>query len=358
MKRLLLTLCIVLSTAGAAGADDTFLTVYGSNMGLVMQTRTVDTSAAKTTLRMVDVAAGIIPESVILRPLKKSGPLKITEQTFEYDLANPQRVLEKGIGKSMEFLTGDGDYVQGILVNAYEDSFLVQTDEGYRIIPRNDELSINMRELPEGLVTRPTLVWSVAGLDGAKQQFELSYLTTGLGWNAAYVGILNEESDRMLLDAWASIRNDSGAGFPNARLKLVAGEVKTATEPPPERAMKGRGVMAAAEYDAQQSFEQSELFEYYVYELDQPVTLNDKTSKQILLRPQATVKTKKEFVYNHLRHTEGVEVVVSFENDKESGLGEPLPAGVFRIYQRNAGGLVFLGEHHLNHTARNKNVKN
>jgi hypothetical protein len=37
-------------------------------------------------------------------------------------------------------------------------------------------------ELPEGLITRPTLVWQLLADRAGEQQVEITYLTGGLSW--------------------------------------------------------------------------------------------------------------------------------------------------------------------------------
>ena len=56
-----------------------------------------------------------------------------------------------------------------------------------------------------------------------------SYETTGMTWWTDYNIIYDESRDcSMDLSAWVSIINQSGAGFEDARLKLIAGDVNRA----------------------------------------------------------------------------------------------------------------------------------
>ena len=51
------------------------------------------------------------------------------------------------------------------------------------------------------------------------------------------------------------------------------------------------------------------------------------------------------------------QIRIEFVNDEKSGLGMPLPAGRFRIYQRDTSGSVqLLGEDSIEHTPRNEKV--
>jgi len=358
MKRFILMLLLgSVIAAGSALGEENFVTIYSADLGLVRQIRSVDVQASQKVLRFTDVASKLIPESVHLRPVGEHESFRVIEQSYEYDLASPERVLSRTLGKPIEIITADGALVQGILLNTFTGSLLLKTDDGVSILPWNDKMLVSIKGLPEGLVIRPTLVWHTAGLTKGKWDFEVSYLTEGLHWDAAYVGILNEKSTSMAIDTWASIRNESGKSFKDARLRLVAGEVRRAPEVRPLGMMKKRvGAMAAA-YDSGAGVEQREIFEYHVYELGAPTTLNDKETKLIALQPPVNAKAIKEFIYNNRHHHRGIGVRILLKNDKKNGLGNPLPAGTFRVYQKDKNDLVFIGEQRIAHTARNEDVK-
>lgn len=53
-----------------------------------------------------------------------------------------------------------------------------------------------------------------------------------------------------------------------------------------------------------------------------------------------------------------VAVFIETFNKKENNLGMPLPKGVFRFYkQEREGGLQFIGEDSINHTARDEKIR-
>jgi hypothetical protein len=50
-------------------------------------------------------------------------------------------------------------------------------------------------------------------------------------------------------------------------------------------------------------------------------------------------------------------VFYKFKNEEKSGLGIPLPAGNMRVYQKDSkGGLLFIGEDHIDHTPKDEFV--
>ncbi len=50
----------------------------------------------------MDVASQIIPTSVHIKSLLNHNSLQILEQNYEYDLLNPQKLLDKYVGKEVK----------------------------------------------------------------------------------------------------------------------------------------------------------------------------------------------------------------------------------------------------------------
>ena len=356
-KNSILSIFLVVIAVSSGYAEDNHVTVYNQDLGLVKQVRTLDIKKSALPLRFTNVAAKLIPTSVHLRCLSGNKDFQVLEQNFEYDLVSSEKILEKVIDQPIEIVKENGEIVKGVLLNKQKGSLVLKTDDGIKMLPWNDKTTINVKELPEGLITRPTLIWELTGVKDRKEKIEVSYLTTGLNWHAEYVGVLNEKATQINLDAWVSVKNQCGATYKDARLKLVAGEVHRAQEPMPDRRrirMADDRLLAA---QAERGFQEREFFEYHIYELPRTTTIKDNQMKQIALFPPADVKSEKKFFYNAVRDPKKVEVRVLFKNEEKAGLGKPLPAGVFRIYQKDKESLEFVGEDRIDHTPRNEEVK-
>jgi len=211
--------------------------------------------------------------------------------------------------------------------------------------------------LPEGLITKPTLVWDVQADRAGKQTAELSYLTSGINWHAEYVAVTNEDDTQADLAAWVSVDNRSGAGYPEAQLQLIAGDVHVVQEELAVRAKGGRLVptqMAAAEV----GFEEESFFEYHLYTLPRPTTILDRETKQIALFAPTRTPVEKLYEYKPWVDEKKIRIVLQFQNREERGLGMPLPAGKVRTYKRDSrGGQQFIGEDAIDHTPRNEKVR-
>jgi hypothetical protein len=334
-------------------ADENYVTVYNDNLGLIKQVRTVPVDKKNLPIRFSDVAAQLIPTSVHLRNLSGNKDFQVLEQNFEYDLVSSDKILEKYIDHPVEIIKENGELIQGTLLSKQGSSMVVKTDDEIKIIPWNDNLSVNVKELPEGLITRPTLIWEVSGVKSGNEQLEVSYLTQGMNWHAEYVGVLNEKSTQLNLDAWVSIDNKCGATYKDAHLKLVAGDIHRAPQP---RRTLAKGVLAATA-EREQGFQEKAFFEYHIYDLDRPTTIKNNQTKQISLFPSASVNVDKRYYYNANTDPTKVAVRLLFINDEKAGLGKPLPEGVFRIYQKDGENLEFVGEDRIDHTPRNEEIK-
>src|SRR6185503_18469680 len=127
-------------------------------------------------------------------------------------------------------------------------------------------------DLPKNLVATPTLVWDVENTSTAAQTVEASYLTSGLNWRADYVLLVNADDTKGDLQGWVTLTNGSGASFEDARLQLVAGDVNRVSD---ERNYALAGAMARKDAASESEFKEQGFFEYHLYTLQRPTTINN-----------------------------------------------------------------------------------
>lgn len=335
------------------------LTVYNDNLGLVKDTRVLELKAGSQEIRFDDVAAQIDATSVHFRALDHPSDVSLFEQNFQYDLADADRLLQRYLGQNVTVQPkGDGPgaaAVGGTLLSFDPLSLVLRSERGVSILNRGEIRSVNLADLPGGLVVRPTLVWNVAARNAGREGVEVSYLTGGIGWHAEYVAVVNADDTRLDLTGWVSIDNQSGATYENAKLKLVAGDVHRAQ---PEFYPGPVGRMTLQAVDAAPKFQEESFFEYHLYALDQPATVRDRETKQLSLFPQAATGIVKKMTYDGERRPKDVVVSVEFTNAKSAGLGMPLPKGTVRVYkQAKDGAQEFVGEDRIDHTATDEKVR-
>jgi hypothetical protein len=78
------------------------VTIYNVNLGLVKDQREIKLKGGIGELRFMDVASQIIPTSVHIKSLIDPDSLQVLEQNYEYDLLNPQKLLDKYVGKDVK----------------------------------------------------------------------------------------------------------------------------------------------------------------------------------------------------------------------------------------------------------------
>ncbi|MDP3420056.1 MAG: DUF4139 domain-containing protein [Thiobacillus sp.] len=340
------------------------VTIYNDDLALVKDTRRVRLARDASLLAWREVSARMRPETAQLRNLSNPAGFRLLEQNFDFDLLTPEKLLEKYIGRE----------VTVIRVNPATGA---ETREAATVLATNGGVVLQFADrvetgvpgrlafsgVPATLRDKPTLVISLVNPAAGLQNLELSYLTGGLSWRADYVAELNATDDRLDLNGWVTLTNQSGAAYPNARLQLVAGDLNRVREAQPREL----ATMAAKVADAAE-MQQESLFEYHLYTLQRPTTLAENQTKQVALMAAARVPVKKEFLleganyYYSGQHGElgqkiKVGVFVEFDNTGD-GLGIPLPRGVIRLYKKDShGNAQFVGEDRIDHTPKNETVR-
>jgi len=356
MKRLLSAALVALAAAPAAAANrELTVTVYNQNLALVKDVRSLELGTGTKTFRLTDVSAQIDPTSVHLVPKGGDG-LSVLEQNFQYDLVSADKVLERYVDKDLTVIGKDGNKTTGTLLSFDGASLVMNRNPGIAIVNRLEVKEIQFPDLPGGLITKPTLVWRIDNDGPATRDAQLSYLTSGLSWHAEYVAVVDENDKNLSWSGWVSLENTSGTSYPEAKLKLVAGDVHRATPPPMPYVRTKLESMAVA--DQAQQFEEQGFFEYHLYSLNRPTTLADKETKQLSLFPTANVAAQKFYTFERTRDPKKVSVTIEFKNSASAGLGMALPKGVVRVYKEDkSGAQEFVGEDRIEHTAKDETVR-
>ena len=356
ISALALALLAVLAGGAAAAERDLTVTIYNQNLALVKDTRSLEFGTGRQTFRLSDVSAQIDPTSVHLAP-KSGGGLSILEQNFQYDLVSADRVLERYLDKELTVIGKDGKGTSGTLLSFDGASLVINRSPGIAIVNRTEVKEVQFPDLPGGLITRPTLVWLLENSGPARRDAQLSYLTGGMNWHAEYVAVLDADDRNLSWAGWVSLENNSGTSYPNARLKVVAGDVNRVEELPVPMTRGKFETLAMADGSAAQFTEQG-FFEYHLYTLARPTTLADKETKQLSLFPTSDVTATKNFTFERTKSPTKVKVTVEFKNSAQAGLGMPLPKGKVRVYKQDKSGAEeFVGEDRIDHTAKDETVR-
>ena len=354
-------------TSTHADQTQVSLTVYNSNLGLVKDVREIELAEGLTHLQFMDVAARIMPTTVLIRSQTDPETFQVLEQNYEYDLLSPETLLEKYVGKEVKLLdknyfTGKDELVTATLL-ATNDSPIYQV---------GDEISIGLPgrvilpQLPANLIAQPTLMWLLQAQAASTHTIEASYLTNDMTWQADYVLALNSDDSLADLSGWVSIENQSGTTYRNATLKLVAGDVNRVEPEVFRERLMAATAMASASSESQ--FQEESFFEYHLYTLDRQTTVQNNQTKQMALLSAVGIPITKRLVLRGQPHyvrtsfdtpppRQKVSVYLEIENAEQHHLGIPLPKGTLRVYKADAqGSLQFVGEDRIDHTPKDETV--
>jgi len=356
MKKYLLILSFFIAVplfAQEAKRESIALTVYNNNLGVVRDVRLFDLKKGQSVVKLLDVPAQIDPTTVKITAGKHPKDVGIIEQNFEYDLVNQEKLLEKYIDKQITLTDDKGNKTDGTLLSSSGGQITLSSPSGILMFPNTNQYRISVPNLPEGLITRPTLIWNVSSSTTLNQEpLEVLYQTSGISWHAEYIAALADDDKSLDLTGWVSVDNKCGATFENAKLKLVAGQLNRAT--PPAQNYNRKALAMYAGGDVLSPMEERGLFEYHLYDLGRSTTIKNNEVKQLSLLEADAVKAEKHYTYRGGRN---VEVTIDFKNSKDNNMGMPLPEGVVRVMKKDKdGSFEFVGEDRIQHTPRDEKV--
>ena len=351
------------------------VTVYNENYALIKDRREMELAKGLSEVKFTDVASTIDATSVRFVSLTDPTGTQVVEQNYEFDLVSADKILQKYIDQPIRILTKDGKVYDGKLMSFDGRQIVLAEEKGISMVERGDNIKdILFSKLPEGLLTRPTLVWQLDSDKGGKQLVSVSYVANAIKWQADYTLVIDKAEKLVDMSGWVTIDNKSGTGYKDANIKLLAGDT---------RGQRMQNLSWGPDYykglselapTGEAGAEKGERFsEYWLYRLSEPSTINNNQVKQIELLNASKVGVQKIYVYDgaqmgwspYGRYTgrdygtanKKVNVLVQYENRKTNNMGFSLPAGKVRVYKRDDdGSLEFIGEDRIEHTPRDERV--
>ena len=344
------------------------VTIYNNDRALVEDKRVLNLPAGRSRQEFRDVSAQIQPETVTLN----GRGIGIVEQNFDFDLLTPAALMQNAVGQTVTLVrvnpaTG-AEVRERARVLAANGGVVLQIGDRIEVL-RDDGLPARVifDQVPSTLRARPTLSVTVNTEGGGTRPVTLTYLTPSLGWAADYVALFDEANGRMDVQGWVTLTNNSGTPYVNASTLLVAGSVGGSggryrdyggyppppPPPPPPGGIYRPGTETAA---------RERLGDFYLYPLPERTTIADKQTKQVsFLDVQNTPAARAYEFRNPWLSTSdqplSASTVLRFSSSRNQGLGDALPAGTIRVYQRDArGNPQFVGEHRIGHTPMGSDI--
>jgi hypothetical protein len=379
MRMFILAATVAVAAVGAGAQPDSApvqtaqgelaVTIYNNDRALIDDKRMLDLPAGRSRQEFRDVSAQIQPETVTL----SGRAIGIVEQNFDYDLLSPAALMQNAVGQTVTLVrvnpaTG-GELRERAKILAANGGVVMQVGDHIEVL-RDDGLPARVifDQVPPSLRAHPTLSVTLDSDSAGRRPVTLTYLTPGLGWQADYVALFDEANSRMDVQGWITLTNNSGTPYVNASTLLVAGSVGDAGNnyayrggypmpPPPPPPPPGGLVRAGTETAGRER-----VGDFYLYPLPERTTIADKQTKQVSFLDVHGAPASRAYEFRNawLGTSEqpiSANTVLRFSSSRDQGLGDALPAGTVRVYQRDTrGNPQFVGEHRIGHTPMGSDI--
>ena len=349
-------------SAPQSAQGDVSVTIYNNDVALVQDVRQLDLANGRVRQDFPDVSAAIRPETVTLNIANAT----VVEQNFDYDLLSPASLMENAVGETITIVRtnpGTGaETRERARVLAVNGGVVLQIGDRVEVL-RDDGLPARaiFNRVPAKLRARPTLSVTLASTASGRRPATLSYLSRRLGWVADYVALFDQAKGTIDVQGWVTLNNQTGTTFANARTLLVAGDVASGDDQNGYQQYRPRRPSPVRNAGTETAGRE-QLGDFYLYPLPARTTIADKQTKQVsfLDVAGAAAVAGYEFRIGWLganNEPQSAASVLRFANSRAGGLGDALPAGTVRVYQRDARGQAqFTGESQIPHTPQGSSI--
>lgn len=366
IKRAMTGACASLAVLAASGAGaqnvpaaegspetaqgDVAITIYNNNLALVQDVRQLPIAQGRARVEFPDVSAQIRPQTLSFA----AADTAIVEQNFDYDLLTPEKLMEKAVGQTVTLLRTNPatgiETRERAKVLSVAGGTVLQIGDRIEVL-RDDGLPVRVifDRVPPNLRARPTLSVNLESTRAGTRPVQLRYLTGGLGWSADYVALYNEKGGTIDMQGWVTLTNNTGTTFHKADTVLVAGSPNSGGNP---RGFGDRGMTRAGT----EASSRERLGDFYLYPISGRTTIANAQTKQVSFLDAQAVPARKIYSsevgwQQNDEEPNNVESRIAFSTSRDQGLGDALPAGTVRFYQRDAQGTPqFIGEKSIDHT--------
>ena len=326
---------------------DVSVTIYNNGQSLVQDVRQLAIAQGRSVVSFPDVSAMIRPETLSF----SAANTGIVEQNFDFDLLTPQKLMEKAVGQEVTLIrtnpaTG-AETTQRAEILSVMGGVVIRVNGRIEVL-RDDGLPVRVifDRLPPNLRARPTLSVTLDSTRGGTRPASIRYLTGGLGWSSDYVALFDEARGTVDMQGWVTLTNTTGTTFHQANTLLVAGNPQTSRSQP-RRDLVRPGTETA---------DRERLGDFYLYPIAGRTKIANNQTKQVSFLDVQGVPARR--VYSRQigwlasdSSPVNASAAISFSTSRSGGLGDALPAGTVRFYQRDAqGNPQFVGENGIGHT--------
>jgi hypothetical protein len=341
---------------GETAQGDVAVTIYNSGQSLVQDVRQLPIAQGRSRIEFPDVSAMIRPETLSFAAANTG----IVEQNFDFDILTPQKLMEKAIGQTVTLIrtnpaTGQETRERATVLST-AGGVVIRIGDRIEVL-RDDGLPVRVifDRVPPNLRARPTLSVTLDSTRAGTRPASIRYLTQGLGWSSDYVALFDEAKSTIDMQGWVTLTNTTGTTFTRANTLLVAGNPNVGGG----RSVRGYPVPSRSEgkfVPGTETADRERLGDFYLYPIAERTTIANNQTKQVSFLDVQGVPARK--VYGRTvgwlasdSQPVNVQSQIAFSSSREGGLGDALPAGTVRFYQRDrVGNPQFIGENAIGHT--------
>lgn len=331
--------------------DNNTIIIY-NNLALINNKGEIKVDKDKSELSIPNISTNIIKDSVSISFNNKN--INILEQNYKYDIFNFYSILKFNLNK--EVLFENNPYT---LISSKGDCIIHSNIENTVSKVSCDKLTF--KNLPNDILFEPSLNWTLYNKSNSNidTNFELSYLSNGFNWTSNYVA--NIKDNKILLNGWINLSNNSDTNLNNYSLILLSGKPNVIEENQIQpRTFNKANVIMENVYSV--GVKEESFSDYHIYKIPFKVNIPKQSSKQISFIDKTIEKFDIEYKIDlHSFNTQEklkFNKTISFDNDLKNGLGIPLPNGKIRFYEKDKENInYFIGENKIDNTPINENIK-
>lgn len=321
---------------------ETNLTIYQNDYASIFQKVEYNLSSSPGYIYFIIPSSSVVTSSFAF-----STRGEILEQNISQHSSLSNAWLDKSFGNNVTVFTPSGQSFKGKLMHFSDFGLILNTNEQKTIFIKDLEgFTVVFDNYPYPEPEKSKVAWFVKPEKVGKNFGELFYHTTGINWSGKYFIYLDDEKEKLILNAFASITNNSGINFESVNLKLVEGRLNIPTSSY-QYINSDAEMMSARTINLK--FEQEEaLFDFFSYSYPTKVNFKDNETKLLSIFKALDVPFKKTYkyilgVYPALNRRDKPTIEISFANKKENNLGILLPKGQADLYFQSKTGFEFIG---------------
>jgi hypothetical protein len=322
------------------------LTLYADGLSWVRETATVSTLRGESLLSWPGTVAALEPDTLSARILE--GAASVTGVTPPRRVPSPEALLERWVGREVDLVQAGDNFsekvTRGVLLGVSGGHPLMRVDSSLWVAPpgwlRLPARSGEVLPEPEPASIR------ISSAGGGKARIELSYRAPGLSWSASYQAMRHGE--QVDFEGWVTLRNDTEVDFRQAQVKLLAGELQRQRKDLPVMGRTYSGVLTMAEGAAAPPPASREaLGTTHLYTLSRPVDLPAAGQTRLVWVSRSNLPARLRY---RLESQQGASYggdsgappvhPASILSVEAGAFKEPLPAGMVRLFERDASGAL------------------